>query len=148
MEKNEIPWMAVEYKNSELKVKRRVRGRDYEFFVSPYNIPQAMRAFADPEIKGAIRLELKYMVEDEERVVKSLSEFVNYEIGKFSKRLYAISLILDSPIFEHFKDRPPQLRLQEFTDVLHAISSDKLNSGLVREAVKDNRVRLTNLATV
>lgn len=98
-----------------------VGGADIEVFLSPYDVPEAVRAVNDSENNHFI-VEFKYIGGDEPVETEAPDHQVTFKIGKHSKRLYAIyidtaTLTPDKPFVLNFL-------LPEVSEALHKLADN------------------------
>ena len=135
-EKKSAMWYEINFKTGDLRIRREIRGVPTEVFASPYDIPEAIRAYVLKDL-DTLRVELRYPVEDEERSVVKKDAMVTYEIGKFSKRLYALNLKMKSELVRKNSEIDVKLNATEINRAIDGMSVAKNNSSLVKEAIKD-----------
>lgn len=80
-----------EFNKSEHKV---IHGVDLEVFLSPYDIPEAIRGAFQKE-SGKFVIEFKYIGGSEPLDEKDENESILLQIGRHSKRLYQIQVAID-----------------------------------------------------
>ena|SRR2546422_937721 len=74
---------------------QKLRGVRLNIFVSPYDVPDAVRGYYDPSLSRFV-VEFRYMTE-EKWSPKAQDQFVTLRIGRESKRLLGIEIDLRGP---------------------------------------------------
>jgi hypothetical protein len=88
MERIQTDWMEIDVSNIRTKRKAIIRGKEVDLFVSPYDIPKAMRATFD-EKETTLIIEFKYL-NDEPTELRKHNEDITYVFGKISHRIHGI----------------------------------------------------------
>ena len=86
-------WITVEIEDAETLRKKSVRGIDVQFFVSPYDIPEAIRGRYDAQHKKFV-IEFKYV--GNESTTKVEDKHVTYNVGQTSRRLYGLAIDVEA----------------------------------------------------
>lgn len=86
-------WIPTHFKPTDFKRVISIRGRSVNVSVSPYDIPEAMRGTVIGESR--VGIEFKYINNEEDREVVSLSPDILAFVGKASHRVYAVEFTLD-----------------------------------------------------
>jgi len=86
-------WIRVKLQSEKVKHHQKVRGLDVTMYVSPYDVPEAVRGGYDDKKKRFI-VEFKY-IGDESTERRSFDRYVTLKVGKNSQRLYAIEIDAD-----------------------------------------------------
>lgn len=83
-------WIELKSGAEKIKHRSKLNGVDVTFYVSPYDVPEAVRGFYN-EKKEQFIIEFKYLGEEglEKRV---MDQYVTLRVGKNSKRLYVIEI--------------------------------------------------------
>lgn len=89
-EVTESPWLKLDLSKFEKAERADVEGIAIQVFLSPYDVPEAVRGRYDARSKRFV-IEFKYIA-DEERDSKDVDEFVSLGIGRNSERLQDISI--------------------------------------------------------
>ncbi|HEX8398808.1 MAG TPA: hypothetical protein VF644_15350 [Pyrinomonadaceae bacterium] len=87
-------WIDIDLSSFKIKRTTTIRGNEVELFVSPYDIPKAVRASLD-EDKRYLTIEFKYLNEEPTEDKKE-NNYVEYKLGKASHRLQAIKIDIDN----------------------------------------------------
>ncbi len=83
-------WNRVVLDESRLVLHERIRGVEVSLAISPYDLPRAFRGVY-LEDRGVLRVEFRYADEEPcERV--NGHDCVSFEVGKHSRKLYAIEV--------------------------------------------------------
>ncbi len=82
-------WIQVEIGDEEKVRKATIRGAEVDLFVSPYDVPDAVRGSYSSDEK-IFSLEFRYV--GDESIKEVAGEHVTYHIGSFSSRLYGLDL--------------------------------------------------------
>jgi hypothetical protein len=89
-------WIRVKLESPKVKHQQNVRGLDLTMYVSPYDVPEAVRGSYDNEKKRFV-VEFKYIGDETTETEKNSSDrFVKLIVGKNSRRLYGIEIDVDS----------------------------------------------------
>jgi len=84
-------WVKLEPAQFEnVKTQKRIRGIDVDVYISPYDIPEAVRGYFDEDLDRFV-IEFRY-IEDERTEQHPQSEKVTLRLGKYSQRIYAIEI--------------------------------------------------------
>lgn len=87
-------WIKVDEKQYDSPPKEIKRsGVVFEVFISPYDLPEAVRGSYDDQRKRFV-IEFRY-IQDEPKEKVVGGQFVTFEVGKHSKRLYHIEVDVD-----------------------------------------------------
>src|SRR5258707_13421143 len=95
---SEMPdWIQVEIGDEEKVRKATIRGAEVDLFVSPYDVPDAVRGSYSSDEK-IFSLEFRYV--GDESIKEVAGEHVTYHISSVSSRLYCLELGLKAPWIE------------------------------------------------
>lgn len=86
-------WMKIDLSSFDTRRKTMIRGNPVELCVSPYDIPQAVRAIIDISEKY-LTIEFKYLTE-ENTIERKESDSITYILGVRSSRLYGIKFNIE-----------------------------------------------------
>jgi hypothetical protein len=90
-------WQPLRFHPNELKRTTEIKGQKVEVMMSPYDVPEAMRAYRLPS-QGWVAIEFRYLVNDEGLKTVKIREDLLYQVGIASSRLYAIHFNLNSAL--------------------------------------------------
>lgn len=147
MDDNAKDWIKTQFRASEMRRKRKIPGSKMELFVSPYDVPEAIRGYKRANSDKFV-IELKYLLDDEEQKTVDYGSSVRFHVGKSSERVYAIEIDLDSELVERDSSFDVKLKWSEFSRAIDRLADElieslhKENSELVKTAVRDNRSQL------
>lgn len=145
--KNLPAWRVTSYPDSLIKVDWKFQGEPREAFASPYDVPEAIRGYRLADTRNFI-IEMKYIVEDEDRKTVKQNDHVSLQLGKASGRLYAIIFDLGSDIIDRISGVVVKLKWTAIDRTFKTmIKSDPQsprikNYELVRRAILDKRADL------
>ncbi len=87
-------WIQVNpHELNKPKVERR-NGVDIQVFVSPYDIPDAVRGNYD-QSRRVFVVDFRYLADDEDKVEHGGDEHIKYFVGRESRRLHRIEIDVD-----------------------------------------------------
>jgi len=89
---NASRWLALSPEKLASENQQKLRGVQLNIFVSPYDVPDAVRGYYDPGLSRFV-VEFRYMTE-ERWSPKAQDRFVTLRIGRESKRLLGIEIDL------------------------------------------------------
>ncbi len=138
---NTSKWIEINWNNSQTQRNETIHGVNVKMFVSPYDIPKAVRGFID---ENYFVIEFKYL-NDEATTEKEHNASVVYKFGKFSHRLYAIKF--DVSLFEK---ESGNLNITKFDRIANALTNlinekntnQKDNYVMARDAFRANQSEL------
>jgi hypothetical protein len=104
MTEEKLPaWRVTSYPDSVIKVDWKFQGEPREAFASPYDVPEAIRGYRLADTNNFI-IEMKYIVEDEDRKTIKQNDHISLQLGKASGRLYAIIFDPSADIIDRVSD--------------------------------------------
>lgn len=86
-------WLQLDGKRLNPLQKREIRGVKIDVYLSPYDVPEAVRGFYDESIKRFV-IEFKYLGEESKRLQRN--KHLELRVGKNSGRLYRIDVDVES----------------------------------------------------
>jgi len=132
MKAEEGQWIPTEFSVQDLKRRINIRGNKIEVFVSPYDIPKAIRGYRDPDA-GRIVIEMKYITEDEPTKTQKISDWISCAIGKASSRIYSISVVAKTAEFRAGDEIRRDASMKELVQCI-----DEMANAATRSASKNN----------
>jgi hypothetical protein len=87
-------WLSLNTDDLNVERVETIRGVEVKVFLSPYDVPEAVRGTYDKTIKRFV-IEFQY-ISDEPLKRQFYDKYVDLKIGKNSRRLYAIEIDVDA----------------------------------------------------
>ncbi len=94
-------WITVNQTDINLPEEERTGcGVDVRVFVSPYDVPSAIRGGYDKTIQR-FGIQFKYLTPDEDLIEKTHAKYIEFRVGKESNRLHKILIDVHSLTADH-----------------------------------------------
>jgi hypothetical protein len=138
---HETRWIRIEPDKYDSEVPESRSGVEFRVFISPYDLPEAVRGFLDDEL-GRFVIEFRY-IGDESSREEPIDEHVTLRLGQHSNRLQAIQLDLQS-----LDASEVVLRLNEaINQAQHTLPPRRVptsNYEIARSIIADKKIELTD----
>ena len=115
-------WIQVDTQDLNPEVTKTIRGAKVKVSHSPYDVPQMIRGFKDPESNDFV-IEFKYLTDEPVSVKRTPSSAVSLRVGQNSGRIYTIKVDIAK-----LRDDPVRLELKETVKgALQALNKQKVS---------------------
>jgi hypothetical protein len=126
-------WIQLDASRFDRAQLKTIRGVEVKVFLSPYDVPEALRGAYDEELKRFV-IEFQY-ISDEPLKRRTYDQYVTTRLGRNSNRLYAIEIDVDA------------MRVETVNlSVLVQEKVDGVLAGLIREPIDVRRIGNYQLA--
>lgn len=143
--KTKPEWKPITFEHSDLILKAKIRDQEVEVMMSPYDVPEFIRAYAIEDEWHVI--EFKYISNEEETVEFGVDSHAFYVVGKSSGRLYSFRFNEKSPLFQGVGS-DPGIKWAELDRLIKEIMENQKDTmkrrsyGLVKKAVQKTNIDL------